>query len=198
LIERNEQLIVEFFNKIIFLNNVRVVIADRDITEKSYRKYVFNNNYFEMTTDENTEILKKIASFDLGWSKAEEILSSTEIHLAPIFIVLFVITRTSEIEISVTKGLDGQFVDIIEHDFNTIANKYPGLAKALYYWSHISYHFGVQITWWAFLHIADYYNNDSTISQALKVDKTHQNDPSWPTQKGPLCQLKVTTFAKAK
>jgi hypothetical protein len=30
------------------------------------------------------------------------------------------------------------------------------------------------------------------------LDKTHQNDPSWPTQKGPLCQLKVTTFAKAK
>jgi hypothetical protein len=31
-----------------------------------------------------------------------------------------------------------------------------------------------------------------------EVDKTHQNDPFWPTQKGPLCQLKVTTFAKAK
>jgi TatD DNase family protein len=31
-----------------------------------------------------------------------------------------------------------------------------------------------------------------------ELDKTHQNDPSWPTQKGPLCQLKVTTFAKAK
>ena len=33
---------------------------------------------------------------------------------------------------------------------------------------------------------------------AIYVDKTHQNDPIWPTQKGPLCQLKVTTFAKAK
>jgi hypothetical protein len=25
-----------------------------------------------------------------------------------------------------------------------------------------------------------------------KLDKTHQNDPIWPTQKGPLCQLKGT------
>ena len=30
------------------------------------------------------------------------------------------------------------------------------------------------------------------------MDKTHQNDPYLPIQKGPLCQLKVTTFAKAK
>jgi len=30
------------------------------------------------------------------------------------------------------------------------------------------------------------------------MDKTHQNDPIRPDQKGPLCQLKVTTFAKAK
>ena len=32
----------------------------------------------------------------------------------------------------------------------------------------------------------------------VSVDKTHQNDPSWTIQKGPFCQLKVTTFAKAK
>ena len=36
------------------------------------------------------------------------------------------------------------------------------------------------------------------IKSAVRVDKTHQNDPFWPTQKGPLRQLKVTTFAKAK
>jgi hypothetical protein len=32
----------------------------------------------------------------------------------------------------------------------------------------------------------------------LRLDKTHQNAPFRPIQKGPLCQLKVTTFAKAK
>jgi hypothetical protein len=37
-----------------------------------------------------------------------------------------------------------------------------------------------------------------SLALPIRLDKTHQNDPSWPTQKGPLCQLKVTTFAKAK
>ena len=35
-------------------------------------------------------------------------------------------------------------------------------------------------------------------AKMVKVDKTHENDPIRPVQKGPLCQLKVTTFAKAK
>ncbi|QTE36364.1 hypothetical protein J3L18_25030 [Mucilaginibacter gossypii] len=32
----------------------------------------------------------------------------------------------------------------------------------------------------------------------LYVDKTHENDPIRPAQKDPFCQLKVTTFTKAK
>jgi hypothetical protein len=41
-------------------------------------------------------------------------------------------------------------------------------------------------------------NQAKNLQILADVDKTHQNDPYRPIQKGPLCQLKVTTFAKAK
>ncbi|WP_121197513.1 RteC domain-containing protein [Mucilaginibacter gracilis] len=43
--------------------------------------------------------------------------------------------------------------------------------------------------------IEDFFHNHQDLYEYYRdvadVDKTHQNDPFWPTQKGPLCQLKL-------
>ena len=170
----NSNLNSKLFSKLENSNNIRILIGDRYIAGKEYRKYVYNNNYFELSFKENENILSWILTFDLPWKEnALAILSASEIHKSPLFVILFVFARSADFIINKTKSLVSQFTNIIEDDVKNLYGSYPGLAKSLYYLAIIQHEYKVNITWWAFLNIADHYNGDSSVTAKFKRINTN-------------------------
>lgn len=164
-IEKDTALTTRFLNRIKTIENVRIVIGDRDISDKDYRKQLLGNNYFELPPEDNESIIKKVVSLNKTWRKAaEEILLSPEIYNTPLFLILFVLARDlDKNEFESTKDIFSRFRDIIENDQRKINVAYPGLGKALYYWSCIYQEYKVPLLWETFLKIADSYNNSNGI-----------------------------------
>jgi len=169
--ENNAELAENFFSKVTNCLNIKVVIGDRITKGKKYRKHVLGNNYFELSTEQNDKILDRILLFNSDWAPIVEKLSSSEILNAPIFAIVFVIARehSGETEKS-TKGLIARFYEIIQDDLKTIADVYPGLVKALYYWACIQKKYrsiGLCISWEALIQLGDYFDNSNACSQNL-------------------------------
>jgi len=165
--ESNAQLTITLLNRLKKLENVRVIIGDRDVFGKEYRKQVFDNNYFELLAEDNETIIKKVIALNDVWTtSAEEILKSPEIYNTPLFLILFVIARSSEErEQAKTKDILSRFKEIIENDLKKIHEKHPGLTKSLYYISNIFKNKPASFTWQALLTLADSYAGTNTISK---------------------------------
>ena len=157
------------------INNIRLVIGDRDIRGKNYVLNLMNrDNVFELSEIENEYILKKIISKHTDWQDAFNQLTkqNTKIYNSSLFIILFAIAGIQEKRIDIN---DWEFTDlentvrrIAKYDLKKIVEHYPGFAKALHYWACIYARHKIFISYATFLAIADFYNGDKKISSNFK------------------------------
>ncbi|HVW97067.1 MAG TPA: hypothetical protein VHA56_13940 [Mucilaginibacter sp.] len=179
-VKSNGPLINTFINKIINIYNVRVVIGDRSpIEEKEYYHYLSEDGDFRLLPNENQKIIKRILELNNVWKEStEKIVHLPEFYNAPLYIILFVIARTSKDAISVkSKDILSRFREIIIDDLSKISALYPGLSLALYYWSCILIEYRINISWNAFLKIADHYNGNGDSFVSTRLARFELNTP---------------------
>ncbi|MFA5987734.1 MAG: hypothetical protein WC797_03750 [Candidatus Paceibacterota bacterium] len=152
--------------------NIRMVIGDRFISQRAYRKFVLDNNYFHLVPDENEAILGKVLKTNLFWENVAIESLPPNIYSAPLFTILFVIARQKNVKKSeAMRDVVSRFEDIITKDMLDICDKLPGLAKAFYYLANIYQQYNIHFSWAAFLALADQYS-DEKISDKLYIFNT--------------------------
>lgn len=138
-------------------SNIKLVIGDRNpVEEAKYQKYTLGQSNFEISNEENKEIINKALSITNEWKNVKPIILTPEIYSASIYLILFVIAREIETnQYTDTRPYLNRFQDIVKHDFTIIEQSYPGLAITLHYFAHIYKFFKVRIIWSAVLKVAD-------------------------------------------
>ncbi len=162
---------INFLKKISDLDIIRVVIGDRSpIERKSYYKYLVEDGEYQLLYQDNFDIIEKILKYCPVWKvAAQKILTTRAFYSAPVYMIVFVLARISENGIhNETKGIVSIFRDIIANDLMIIGEHYPGLVKALFYYSHIAADHVIYINWFGLLKIADYYDKNTMASSRLK------------------------------
>lgn len=156
----DKYLVNKFLNRINLYNNIRVVIGDRALCNRPYRKFVYDWNYFELLPDENERIIQRVLANNPIWQDAANNIFEFKSFLqSPLFLILFILGRVSDdIDFKETKDVYSLFREIIERDVQKINRSIPGLAKTIFYWSRIQTEYNVAISWEAFLKIAEFYN----------------------------------------
>lgn len=156
--------VIETFNKLVALSNVRLVIGDRTL-KKIYTNKLFNaeQSKFEIFPAENKDIIKKIAVKVSEWqATCEAIYENDKIKNTSLFSVLFIIADIYNKNLPAKEirfiDIKGHFADIVKSDIKKIANKYPGLAKAMVYFANIYKEYKIRITRDAFLTVAKHFN----------------------------------------
>ncbi len=168
---RNNYFVKEFLECTNRIENVRFVIGDRNVRGKEYMKYL-NNDVSPrlLTSDENKYIIRKILANYPEWTAvSEKLFENQSSYESSLFLLLFVIARISKEEgnnnlIDLSEPQTA-FVNIIESDIKFIANKYKGLATILYYWSCVYSQYKIFISYYTFLNLADFYNENEEISR---------------------------------
>ncbi|MBK6915418.1 MAG: hypothetical protein IPH11_17775 [Ignavibacteriales bacterium] len=163
----------EFLLKTQAINNIRVIIGDRETSGKEY----INNlpdplNVFHLQSTENEKIIAEIMELHTEWKDAKEkVTKKQEYYNTSLFLLLFVIARVSnekfdpmEIDFS-EPGL--AFKSIVKSDLKKINAVYPGMAKALHNWACIYTNHKIFIDFDTFLKIADTYNENDKVSNAF-------------------------------
>lgn len=156
----NENIGNRLLQQLIKLDYLRIVIGDRVITGKKYLQYFYGSpeNYFELSQDDNNEILNKIKLILPEW---EESISKVmaRANYTSLYIILFVLahTQNSDTKNSFNYNLndvDADFDTIIQSDIKKINTLNPGIAKALYYWACVYANYKIRISKSSFLEIA--------------------------------------------
>jgi len=159
IFEKGDDNIEDLFAKISAFENIKIIIADRQIELKRYKKYLIGNNYIELTSEDNDEIINKILYYNAAWRPIVESFPFGEIYKSSIFKILFVIAKEYETGTTkFTKGIQGRFVDIIEDDLIKLNNLVPGISKALYHLAFLYHSHYNTFTWKAFLKLANSYS----------------------------------------
>ena len=159
IFEKGEDKIDDLFTKISDFENIKIVIADRQIELTRYKKHLVGSNHFELTSEDNGEIINKILYYNAAWRPIVESFPFGEIYKTSIFKILFVIAKEFESgTLSLTKGIQGRFVDIIEQDLVKLNTLVPGISKALYYLAFLYNSHNQTFTWKAFLKLANSYS----------------------------------------
>ncbi|QEM12974.1 hypothetical protein [Mucilaginibacter rubeus] len=157
-----QERIEDLFEKVGHFNNVKVVVSDRVSEHPNIRKYLLGNNFFELTSRDNVEIINKILFFKKSWQPIVDGFSYNEIYSTSIFKILFIIIKESEDQTrTFTKGIHGRFVDIIEHDLVRLNIFFPGLSKALYHLGCLYCFHNQTFTWKALIKLAIHYSGGS-------------------------------------
>lgn len=145
------------------MNNIRIVIGDRSI-QAPYNNC--RNNDFEMhlSSKDNKEIIGKIIEKYPIWKMAsEKLLDKDKNYPSSLFLLLFILARIDQkvFKNETLNLLEPQqvFQNIILSDLKFIADKYIGLAKALYYWGCCYSKYRTFTSYSTFLKIADFYQN---------------------------------------
>jgi hypothetical protein len=152
------------------MSNIRLVIGDRDTKSKDYNENLIDSaNIFELRSDENRGIIKKILEGHKEWQAAgDEVLKKADALTASLFIILFVLAgiaegRLEESEIDFS-DFGNAARSIAKSDLRRIRAQYPGFAMALHYWACVYARHSMPITWETFLKIADRFNKNEEIS----------------------------------
>ncbi len=153
------------------ITNIRIIIGDREIAGKEYISHLYKfENQFPLFPEENEKIINDILNKFEDWKPvADNVLKNNVVKSTPLFLLLFVIARINvekfgAHEIDFTNPTSA-FRDIIKSDLKKINNKFPGLAKALHIWACFYSNYKIHIDFSSFLKIADYYNNNSLITE---------------------------------
>lgn len=189
--------ILEMIHKI---DNIRIVIGDRIIVGKPYEIY---GNDFELflSLDENEEIISQIVKkYPLWEESAKKLFEERQDFKSTLFLLLYILARINQdkLEDNHINLSDPSIVfkNIVKSDIKFIANKYVGLAKAIYYWGVIYSKYRIYITYETFLEIADYFNGDQQISNFFS--RWNINDPSLIKLKSYITKREVEVFDKKR
>ena len=148
------------------LNNVRLVIGDRDVQGKEYRDHAKDRNIFPLTTEENAQILNEVVETTAWGDAAKTVLSSTGVYSSPLFLILFAIAAVSAKRIEMAEVDIDDFANLVRriarYDLRRINERSPGIAKALRNWGCICAKRPIPITWSSFLRLADAYDNSDS------------------------------------
>ena len=155
------------------IRNLRFIIGDRETAGKDYMDNLCEpENQFNLKPGENGKIIRDILDHFSDWkSAAEKVLKSKAVESTSLFLLLFVIARINEAEFG-DKEIDftdpsSAFRDIVKSDLKQINARYPGLAMALHIWACIYANYKIFIDFDSFLKVADAYNENSEVSNAL-------------------------------
>lgn len=164
----------EFLLKTQRIPNLRVIIGDREITDKEYLDNLpKGNNKFHLEARENRNIISDILSQHTEWKPAAKKVIKKEVdYNTTLYLLLFIIARVSDEdfgdEIDFSEPATA-FESIVKSDLKKISNAgYSGLAKVLYNWACIYTNYKIFIDYSSFLKIADAYNDDDKISKLFK------------------------------
>lgn len=175
-VEKDTALTTRFLNRIKASENLRVIIGDHHILNKDYRKQVLGDNYFEISAQENGQIISKILDLIPEWRDiAEKVQSKLKIYDSPLFLILFILARTSTNINFKTKDVLSQFKTIIRNEQNVIFRANAGLSLALYYYACFYSKYKTYLSWKAVLLIADFHNNNNKTS--LELAEFNVNNP---------------------
>lgn len=165
-IANDEELNKRFLEKTKSINNIRLLIGDRNISGKIYIDNLYNpDNLFHLSPDENKNIIEKIILNVPQWKGTFynlNINSHNNFHPS-LFLFLFIVAKLNEDEY-----LQGKidlsephtaFIEIIKNDLKYICDKgFSGVAKSLYYWACIYNEQRIGISYDIFLEIANLVN----------------------------------------
>lgn len=163
-VQLGSKILEETFN----MNNTRLVIADRD-NNKQYRNYRNNNFELYLSSQDNKEIIKKIAEKYPSWKFVlEKLFEKEKFNQSSLFLLLFIIARVNQNQYNENSFDLYQpqqvFLNIIESDLNFIAKTDIGLAKALYYLGYAYSKYKVFFSYEVFIQIANYYETRRIIN----------------------------------
>ncbi len=153
-----------FLQKINEFKNIRIVIGDRDITGKFYKRYLYGENILPLSSEDNLEVLRKLKALEPIWSNTIDKLmnhaANTSLYLL-LFLFAHVETNKNEGDLKIDlNDVMADFREIIQSDLKKIYLLYPGIAKALFYWSNVYKVHKIKISDSAFWAIAYYYQQD--------------------------------------
>jgi GTPase SAR1 family protein len=160
LFEEENLAATELFKKLSQVDNIKLVIANRKIFKTRFKKYVLGNSYFEITAEDNNEILNKAIGYYPEWKSIVENFPFKDIKKTSIFIIFFVIANSLENRsIKKTTGILARFLNILEEDLTAINVFFPGMAKAIYHLANIYNNHGITFTWSALTTLAIEYGD---------------------------------------
>lgn len=166
MFDDKHDLACEFLKRTDKIETIRIIIGDRNIVEKPYRKHLNNDiEPFLLNSDENQNIIEKITEKYPDWkTSSEKLFKKQQNYESTLFLLLFILARTNQkatiLSVNSLSEPKTLFLEIIESDLGFIAKnkKHIGLAKALYYWACFYSEHKIFISYETFLHIADFYN----------------------------------------
>ena len=171
---KNSTNITDFLNLFEYSENIRLIIGDSEV-HKEYEKYIYGRNVFPLAIEDNTTILKQIASDKVtkwGDTIAMFLKNSKELFRAPLFLILFIVAKTYSNDSNETEvdfnDIISQFKKIVGNDLAALFINQPGIALTLYYWANLYKVYPMPFSWKAFLYLANYYNNGKPIPKPIK------------------------------
>ena len=161
-------------------NNVRLAIGNRSLN-KVYRNQITERNRFQISLEENFEILESIkVKLPALQSSINKLLEDQKfINRSPIFVILYVLSELSENEIEVSYDefhFENIFRDLIGKKIRSFEedSRYKGIGMALYVsailYSDLNY-FAISEN--AFLIIAEFLGKNKELINRLKSNKVY-------------------------
>jgi hypothetical protein len=157
-----------FIRRICTIPNVRIILGDRTIDGNISRELFFDrsNTEYKLEVSENNIILTKILNNIPEWKPFSDKLLTTEADFkSSLYLILWTIGRSYQRKIAPkssvignSSALVGHFQSIVLSDLREISRTFPGLAKALYYWSRIYEKTKIFIAYAVFENLANYFN----------------------------------------
>jgi len=171
-IEKDISIVTKFINSVLGFDNVRVVIGDQHDHNKEYQKHTLDGNIFKLKSSENERIINKILGDNAAWEKTASDILTPEILNAPLFLIIFVLIRSTENEESgQTRNIVSRFRHIVKKDLDKIKELYPGLVKALFYFAHLTNQYHLVFSWNALLNLAEHFERKNIDRQLLTLDQ---------------------------
>ena len=162
------------FKELISINNIRLLIGDRDTDKKKYMQHLFNpnNNLYKLTNNENNHILQEIAEQKVPkWKSTFALLQkATDYKSITLFLFLFILAKNAESNESgqiIEDNLLSQFRHIVQSDVKKISVLAPGIAKALIWWAKIYKNLKLQLSELDFYLLADFFGKTHEYSNHI-------------------------------
>lgn len=173
-----------FFNYVISLDNVKLVICDNDFIDLEYPDYINPSNAFPIGFYDNKRILRKVYKLIPEWATVgSKLLSEIGQGHRPVFLCIYAVAYHyyRNIDEDFLEGHIGKqyFEKIISDDMRSIyESDYKGISLALCYWAGIYTKIKRSITFDAFIKVADHYNpQKGIILSRVGIERFNARNP---------------------